>query len=306
MATMAVRFDVQLDWVNQFDTYLAETGLSDKSRKSYQSDLRVFVRYYQQANNQAFDPSLLTSLDLREFRAWSLTQQRCKAATWNHRMAVLQALAAWAQQAGFVNYNTFQGVTRVEMDELAPKWLEPADFKRFMRQVERNVQTARTAFARWQAVRDQAIVALMVYGGLREFEVCNLEAEDITLTERKGSVLIRLGKGEKSREVPLGREARQALALWLAERGDKKPLFPGKKGQALTERGIQKIIEAISDTCGVSCTPHQLRHTFAKRMLNSNTPITYIQTILGHEKLETTARYTKPSAADLAAAVENL
>lgn len=298
-----------VDWVDAFERALSEKGVGPRSAGAYLADMRVFCRFYEEANGQPFEPELLTSLDLREFRTWSLEVQGCAPATWNRRMASLQSLCEWAHASGAVNYDPFQGVTRAEQQELAPRWLDGQEFKRFMRQVERDVQQARTPFAKRSALRDQAMVALMVYAGLREAEVCGLAVLDVVLRERSGCVVVRLGKGDKRREVPLGKEARRSLEMWLKERGTERPeerLFLGKRNVPLTPRGLQKVVEQIGEASGVVVTPHQLRHTCAKRMLDRGTPLTVIQKILGHERLDTTARYVQPGRSDLEQAVEDL
>lgn len=297
-----------MDWVDEFTLWLESNGLGSATVGAYLADVRVFSGFYQEANGQPFGPELLTSLDLREFRAWSIERQ-CAPSTWNRRMASLKTLCEWAKSSHRVNYDPWQGMERMEQVELAPRWLDKNEYSRFMRQVERSLNQARTPFTRRQALRDQAMVALMAYAGLREAEVVGLRVMDVVLSERKGSVLVRLGKGEKRRAIPLGKEARRALEMWLRELGSENPdarLFVGKGGVPLTVRGVQKVVAQLGAASGVEVTPHQLRHTAAKRMLDKGTPLTVIQKILGHKKLETTARYVQPGWSDLEDAVENL
>lgn len=309
MEETQVKQDVGLDWMDTFDAYLLSEGLGAATVAAYLADVRVFCRFYEASNAQAFEPGLLTSLDLREFRGWSLSIQQVRPSTWNRRMASLQVFSEWCQKAGFVNYNPFQGLTRVDEVELAPRWLDKSEYSRFMRQVEREVQSARTAHGRRMALRDQAMVGLMVYAGLREFEVCALQVLDVVIKERSGCVTVRLGKGEKFRSVPLGKEARRCVTMWLEARGSEDAagrLFVGKGETPISPRGVQKVVRRLGEACGVDVTPHQLRHTFAKRMLDAGAPLTVIQKLLGHKKIDTTARYVQPGQSDLQAAVENL
>lgn len=296
---------VHEDWVEMLAQQLRNDGLSAATVESYLSDIKVFSRFYLEANGQEFHPTLLTSMDLREFRAWSLEHH--SPATWNRRMVALASLSDFAYATSAVNYNPFKNITRAEEVDLAPKWLSPTDYKKFMRVVEHQAMTARTEYGKRLAVRDQALVALMVYAGLRESEVADLEIGDVVLRDRSGQVTVRMGKGEKRRVVPLGREARAAVALWLELRGEGEgKLFTGKKNVPLTGRGIQKVVEGLATAAGVDCTPHTLRHTFAKRALDRGVKLTELQKLLGHTKLETTARYVVPSLGDLERAVEDL
>jgi integrase/recombinase XerC len=147
----------------------------------------------------------------------------------------------------------------------------------------------------------------MVYAGLREGEVCGLTTTAIELSERKGRVVVRKGKGDKQRCVPLNEAARRALRAWLDVRGEVVgPLFIGKGGDGLAERGIQRRVAELGQLAGIDVTPHQLRHTFAKRCLDKGGQITEVRDLLGHARLETTARYVQPGWEDLQNAVERI
>ena len=152
------------------------------------------------------------------------------------------------------------------------------------------------------------MAGLMVYAGLREAEVCALDLVDIEISERKGRVIVERGKGDKRREIPLSSEARQALKLWIQERGSLAGnLFTGKGGQRFTTSGLQKRIHDLGELARIDeLKPHDLRHTFAKRMLDGGTPLTVVSKLLGHARLETTARYVKPGWADFEKAVEKI
>jgi len=165
-----------------------------------------------------------------------------------------------------------------------------------------------TPARRWAAVRDRAILAVLANAGLRVAELTALELADINIGERSGQAVVRRGKGGKLRTTALNREARRALADWLNLRGqmDTPAVFAGGRGERLTTRQVQRIVADLAAAAGGEATPHTLRHTCAKSLLDSGAKLTEVQSLLGHARLDTTARYTTPSLADLQAAVERL
>lgn len=293
-------------WEGAFEGWLRGGQRSERTIQSYRQDCAAFAAFFEQANGQPFSPELITSLDLRGFREHSLAGQQVSAATWNRRRVSLKMLCQWAQESGLVSYNPFQGVQPAQKQQTAPRWLNRQDYGRLMRTIERMANMADTPAGQRQAVRDQAMVYLMVFAGLREGEVCALDVADVKITERKGRVLVRRGKGDKEREVPLNNTARQALSCWLAVHEGGAALFYGKRGARLSERAVQRRVREIGRLAGVDLTPHVLRHTFAKRTLDQGAPLTVVSKLLGHARLETTARYVQPGWEDFERAVENL
>jgi len=294
-----------VDWMQAFHQELLEDGLSIKSIKSYLEDINKFIKWFKNVNKQEFDPSLITSIDLREYRSWIMANHYSPA-TWNRYRESLRRLVRWAFENGYISYDPFQGVERWEEVEQAPRWLEAAELSRLLRQVEIAVNGAKSDSWKIQAVRDWAMIGLMLYSGLREAEVAGLRVEDVMLGERSGKVIVWCGKGEKKREVPLGREARQALKAWLDVRGnDGIYLFCGKHGDGVSTRLIQRRVGEYGRLAGIDgLTPHMLRHTFAKRLLDKGEPLTVVSRLLGHKRLDTTARYVVPGWSDLEDAVE--
>lgn len=316
-------------WRADFTAHLATQGRSAKTVRAYLSDLDGFAAWYERTNATPFTPDLTTGVDLRLYRQHALDAGKMRPATFNRKRASLAVFCDWLLTTGVLSYNPFQGIDPWDEDDLPPRWLDQREFSKFMRQVELLINGAKSSAAQRQAIRDAAMVSLMAYAGLREFEVVALNIGDVQLTERKGRVIVRLGKGQKERQIPLGREARRALGEWLAvlqsppvSRGRAKwagettngpdqpegclPLFPGDPGARLTTRTVQRRIHEIGRMAGITVTPHDLRHTFAKRLLDAGKPITVVSKLLGHSRLETTARYVTPGWADYENAVESL
>ncbi len=149
------------------------------------------------------------------------------------------------------------------------------------------------------SIRDRAIFETLYSSGLRVGELVGLNWRDID--EELGMVMVRAGKGNKDRLVPLGEPALDALKKWktampVAWEHD-GPVITNLRGGRLTTRSVemilQKRIEAAGLTAGV--TPHGLRHSFATHMLGNGADLRSIQEMLGHASLATTQRYTHVS-----------
>lgn len=302
---------VQEGWVREFERWLGATGRkggrSASSVRSHLQDLSVFMRWFAAHCGEGFTPERLNAFDLRTFRVWSV--RRCAAATWNRRRTTLELLCAWAREAELISIyagDPMQGVLPKEQTELAPRWLTNPEFLRVIRYVGTMVNFADTDLRRWRAARDAALVGLMVFAGLRVAEVCALDFGDVEISERKGLVYVRSGKGDKARKVPISSEGRRLLAAWLEMRQvDGGALFVGDRGERMTTRAVQKRFQRIAEAAGIEgLTPHVLRHTCAKRMVDAGRPLTEVKAILGHAKLDMTERYVKPGLEDLERAVE--
>ena len=157
--------------------------------------------------------------------------------------------------------------------------------------------------------RDAAIVKLIFYAGLRVGEIIQLRLSDIILDERKGSVIVREGKGTKRREIPLNVKARKAMLDYLQVRPEIESnyLFLGQRNEGIKSKTVQRSVTRFTDPIGLrDVTPHTLRHTFAKSLIDSGVSFEKVATLLGHSNLNTTRIYTTPGIQDLEDAIGEL
>lgn len=146
--------------------------------------------------------------------------------------------------------------------------------------------------------RDLAMFELIYSSGLRLAELASLNLQDIDLTQRH---MIVTGKGNKTRHLPVGRKAIQALEKWLINRSlllkqqaNEGALFISSRGLRLSHRSIQQRLNHLitRQSLGMHLSPHMLRHSFATHLLESSADLRAVQELLGHADISTTQIYT--------------
>lgn len=296
VATTTSMMQVSVDWRNAW-----LEGKTQRTAAAYAQALRAFEAWFQKRYNQAFDLPMFTAFDMRAWREYSLGVQKVQPQTWNLRRTAMAVLAKFCLEYGLISQNPMRDVRGEPEQEIAPRWLTDAEFGQLSRWMEIRANLCNTDQRKRRAKRDNALVTLMLHAGLRESEAAALEVSDLVIKDRSGKATVRRGKGDKKREVQLNSEARRSLSIWLEEQ-PQGLLFAG-----ISTRMIQKIVKEIGAMAGIEeLTPHRLRHTFAKRMVDAGRPLTEVQRLLGHTKIETTSRYTMAGEEDLAEAVESV
>ncbi|MDA8063957.1 MAG: tyrosine-type recombinase/integrase [Thermaerobacter sp.] len=204
--------------------------------------------------------------------------------------AAADALRAWSQDHG----QDWRLRTPPREAVTAPQSLD--------RQAQYKLRRAAMA----SSPRDAALVALLLLAGLRVSEVLALSPADVVIRERSGQVVVRHGKGNKRRTVPLNATAREMLAPWLAERTGEAMLFPGGRGrERLTRQETWEVLHRLSGRARVEgMHPHALRHSFGKGLVDAGGSLDPVALLLDHSSLDTTASYTRPTEQDLEAAVD--
>jgi len=145
-------------------------------------------------------------------------------------------------------------------------------------------------------LRDRALFELAYSSGLRVSELTGLDL--VSLDARTGEVRV-TGKGSKTRIVPVGKAALEAIAAWLAARAHlaragENALFVGRAGRRLAPREVQRRIKRWAALAGIDVDvhPHMLRHSFASHVLQSSGDLRAVQEMLGHASIASTQVYT--------------
>ena len=298
--------------LNEFQAYLLAEDRSPVTIAGYVGDVHLFAQWFEKQSLEPLTPIKLTNEAVRGYKQY-LLEQAAKPKTVNRRLAALAAYAHWLDQAGYVknSRNPVQGVKAVKETELAPKWLDKKQRAALLRAVDKEVEDATRRYPRLRlmVIRDAAIVRLILFTGLRVGEIVQLRLSDVTLDDRKGSVVVREGKGTKRREIPLNSRIRKALLDYLRVRPDVEgeDLFLGQRDEGIQSKTVQRAVLRFAGEAGLeNVTPHVLRHSFAKALIDSGVTLEKVATLLGHSNLNTTRIYTTPGERDLEEAVKTL
>lgn len=286
------------DFVDHFAEHLKNKEASPKTVVNYLADIRHFAKWFQETNGQELALKEITPTDIRDYKSYLLTNEKRQPATINRRLATLRRLCAWAKREGLIDDNPTEDIKGVEKVKMAPRALEKKEADRLIRYAYKSGNK-----------RNYAILQVLKNTGIRVGELCNLRREDLDISDRKGHIVVRSGKGGKYRIVPLNLDARKAITEYLEVRPkvEDDHLFIGQRDGGLKPSAIYDIVANYARGAGLQeVSPHILRHTFGKHAIDAGENLVTVATLMGHARLDTTAIYTHPSQADLEKAVEKL
>ena len=286
-----------MDATASFHAHLVDTGASPATVRAYESDLSQFSLWFEQSTGEGFTPDAATPTVMFGYRDYLHATARMKPATINRRLATLRRYFDWARREGLSSTNPTVDVTNIPETPAAPRSIPRNELNRLTRTVER-----------YGNPRDLALIQMLRYTGLRRCEIVALRLDDLPTKKRGGVVAVR-GKGMKYREVPLHRNARRSLLAYLDVRADvdDQAVFLSSWRRGISEQTVLDIVKKYAYRAGLEdVTPHILRHSFAHELAREGENLAIIKVLLGHERLETTLRYSLPQPEELANAVDSL
>lgn len=270
-----------------FRDYLAlEAGHSPTTIESYLRDLRRLVRFAEVQDIAA--PGQVTRAFLRDF-LWALRDLGLEPATIRRQVSAIHTYYGFLLAEGIVRQDPSDRL------EVPRRWRTLPDV---LTQAEVTAMLASPSAEEPLAWRDRALLELAYGAGLRVSELCGMQVGDVIMAE--GLVRV-VGKGNKERLVPIGRQVLAAVSLYLntaraqLDRGRTQGrLLLNARGQPLSRVGAWGIVKAHAARTGITkrVTPHTLRHTFATHLLEGGADLRAVQEMLGHADLSTTQIYT--------------
>jgi site-specific recombinase XerD len=272
-----------------FGQFIASQDFSPHTVKAFGFDLRKFAAFFVAVNNEPFNTSRITTADITSLKRYLREEKGQSVSTVNRALVSVRKYLAWLAQTDHIAMNPAVGVKELRLQKLAPKGLERAQVRRLLREVELR-----------QDIRAMAIFSFLLHTGCRVSDLVYFQIGDLMLS--------RWGKGGKERQVPLPLPARNALQAYLDIRPpvNSSELFIGERGP-LSARGIRALCEKYSAVCGSHIYPHLLRHTMAHQFLrDTNNDIVALAQLLGHENLNTSARYCQRTSQQLSEAVDRM
>ena len=256
-------------------------NLSDNSIDAYKRDILKFRNFLALSKVNKLD-------DICEeiCSSWigSLYSTNIGSRSIQRHLSSVKGFFKYLQKNHLIGQSPFELISGPKIEKKLPETLTPE-------QINRLLDFKPTSLIE---IRDLAIIELMYSSGLRVSETVNVDIKDF---EENKDFLRVIGKGSKTRLVPLGRFAISAINNWLEERkkitSDDGALFINKAGGRLTTRSVQLRLKKLAVKQGLPpINPHMLRHSFATHMLESSGDLRSIQELLGHSSLSTTQIYT--------------
>ena len=296
----------------EFLNYLVnERNYSLKTAKSYQEDIDLFCEYIFKEGTLMENVDVLTIRNfLTEELGRGVSKRSCK-----RRLCSLRHFYKYMLNVGYIKDNPFVLMKAPKTETKYPHGLYKEQVQELFKRNGERTDNLKN--------RDQAILYLLYYSGIRAFELVELNILSVALNER----VVRVhGKGNKDRIVPFSSECQKVLKQyiskdriafvekfedwrknhefdyheWLDKHNKKEsdylipPLFFNANGHPLTTRGLEYILDAIQEKTGlfVGLHPHILRHSFATHLLENGADLRVIQELLGHESINATQVYT--------------
>ena len=282
-----------MNLVEGFISYIeAERRYSPLTVRNYRRDIADFLEFIG-VEAERFDPNAIARADVEEWIIYLFEKRKLKAQSVNRSVATLRSFWKWMLGHGHANRDIVSVISQAKTPSRLPVFVSESRMEDVVALLRDDIATDE-----FERLRDAVIVLLFYTAGLRLAELSNLKIGDISADYRTIRIL---GKGEKERIVPLIGRMGEILKKYFSQFssqniciGQKKALILSKKGEPISVRTIQRIVDRKLKGAGIQgkTSPHTLRHTFATHLLNEGADLREIQELLGHSSLKATQVYT--------------
>ncbi len=260
-----------------------ERRYSAATIENYQRDILQFIEFINAIN--VTDCCEVDSLHVRNF-AGSRRRRGISARSLHRSLSAIRGFYNFLQREQLIENNPVADVSAPRMEKKLPDLLDVDEINRLLTEGPQNPLR----------LRDHAMMELMYSSGLRLAELVNLNIGAIDLSQGQVHVL---GKGNKSRYLPIGAAACKVLRRWLDARPNiaaenELAVFVNNRGKRLSPRAVQQRLAQLGREQGLDkhVHPHMIRHSFASHLLESSGDLRAVQELLGHADISTTQIYT--------------
>lgn len=272
--------------LSEFQDYLLNVRrYSSNTVSSYSFDICDFTKFIRGLGK------IFKDIKVDDVKSWilDLTERQIGKRSIKRKMSSLKSFYAWMYLQKKVDSVPFEYVHSPKATHALPDFFSEKEIDSLLTANEKRTDKLKD--------RDQALLMLMFASGLRASEVVNLTFNQVDFDNRIMKVS---GKGNKDRLVPFTNSAKEAMLNYINGlrkdllKEDTKYIFLNSKGNKMTVRGLEYILDEIEAKTGLygKIHPHMLRHSFATKMLNRGADLRTIQELLGHSSIETTSIYT--------------
>jgi len=270
----------------QFEAHLRQSGLAPNTVAGYLHDLRTFSLWLAEHAGREVSPDAFSPGDVEAYKRYLRETLGRSPASINRYLQSVRKFGRFAVLAGIRDTNPAQGVRLLEgRTSSAPRTLNRFEVERLLKVAE--ARRSRTA------VRDQAILQLLLQTGIRVSELVHLRPADVDLSQEPGTLTVRgLGK-RPERRIPLNQQARRALGAYLDQphlRGASY-LFPSRGGKPLSIRSVQQIVASLGKAAGLNISAKTLRDTYARFLWQETGDLRLLTERLGHRRPEAALKY---------------
>jgi site-specific recombinase XerD len=265
----------------RFDDWQRARGMGEKTRRAYGVDLAQLAEW---ASGRDLAPHDLSHRELRHF-AGVVSERGAMKSTVARKLAAIRTFYRHLVERGELQANPAELVSSPKKDSYLPKVLKPDEVAELLERIPGGTPLD---------LRDRAILELAYAAGLRAEELVNLDLDSLDADSEEVRVE---GKGGRTRVVPVGEHAWQALDRYLTrgrtvlKSGASPALFLSKTGKRLSTSDVRRRLRLQTRRAGIS--PHTLRHSFATHLLEGGADLRTIQELLGHSSISTTQTYTR-------------